>query len=55
MPTGKHLDVRVFDDIVTAASVGSPEMIHKTSEALALADNLGVIGGAVRYIGTRYH
>ncbi len=30
-------------------------MISKTSEALALSDNLGTEGGACRYIGTRYH
>src|SRR5262245_25007528 len=54
-PTGKHFKVRIYDDVVTAGSVGSPEMIAKTSEALALSDNLGTIGGAVRYVGTRYH
>lgn len=54
-PTSKHFKVRVYDDVVTAGSVGSPEMIAKTSEALALSDNLGTEGGACRYIGTRYH
>jgi hypothetical protein len=54
-PTSKHFKVRVYDDVVTAGSVGSPEMISKTSEALALSDNLGTEGGACRYIGTRYH
>jgi hypothetical protein len=52
MPTGKHFRTRVYDDVVTA---GSPEMIVKTNDALALSDNLGTEGGACRYIGTRYH
>ena len=54
-PTGKHYRVRVYDDIVTSCSVGSPEMIAKTTEAMELSDNLGTVGGAVRFIGTRYH
>jgi predicted phage terminase large subunit-like protein len=54
-PTGKHFKTRCYDDIVVPGSVGSPEMIGKTSEALALSDNLGTIGGAARFVGTRYH
>lgn len=54
-PTGKHFRVRVYDDVVTKESVGSPDMIKKTTEAWELSINLGVDGGASRYIGTRYH
>jgi len=54
-PTGKHFDVLVYDDVVTQGSVGTPEMIQKTTDALALSYNLGAKGGTRRFIGTRYH
>lgn len=54
-PTGKHFDIQVFDDIVTAESVTNPDMIKKTTDMLVLAYNLGARGGKVRFIGTRYH
>jgi hypothetical protein len=54
-PTSKHYKIRVYDDVVTSTSVGSPEMVAKTNEALALSDNLGTVGGAARFAGTRYH
>lgn len=53
-PTGRHFRLRVYDDVVTRESVASPEMIKKTTDAWDLSQNLGVQGGAVRYIGTRY-
>jgi phage terminase large subunit-like protein len=40
--------------LVTAESVSTPEQIEKTTEMLALSDNLGMQGGRERYIGTRY-
>ena len=55
MPTSKHYRLRVYDDTVTRESVTSPDMIRKTTEAVELSDNLGAHGGAVRFIGTRYH
>jgi predicted phage terminase large subunit-like protein len=55
MPTGKHFRLRVYDDVVTEKSVTTPEMIKKTTNAWELSLNLGVDGGAARYIGTRYH
>lgn len=54
-PTGKHFFMLVYDDIVTRESVTTPEMIEKTTDALALSYNLGADGGIRRFIGTRYH
>ena len=59
-PTGAHYLLRVYDDVVTVDSVTSPEMIHKTTEAWSLSDNLGARpedGSLARswHIGTRYH
>lgn len=54
-PTSKHFDLLVYDDVVTEKSVTSPEMMRKTTDALALSYNLGAQGGKRRFIGTRYH
>jgi len=54
-PTSKHYKLLVYDDIVTRESVTSPEMMQKTTDALALSYNLGAHGGRRRFIGTRYH
>lgn len=54
-PTGKHYALLVYDDIVTRESVTTPDMIEKTTDALALSYNLGAHGGRRRFIGTRYH
>lgn len=54
-PTSKHYSLLVYDDIVTRESVTTPEMIEKTTDALALSYNLGAHGGKRRFIGTRYH
>lgn len=54
-PTSKHFSLLVYDDIVTRESVTSPDMIEKTTDALALSYNLGAHGGKRRFIGTRYH
>lgn len=54
-PTSKHFAILVYDDVVTKESVSSPEMIEKTTDALALSYNLGAHGGVMRFIGTRYH
>lgn len=55
MPTSKHFQLRIYDDVVTRESVTTAEQIHKTTEAWELSDNLGVEDGKVRIIGTRYH
>jgi|KBSSwiStaDraftv2_1062776.scaffolds.fasta_scaffold03470_6 predicted phage terminase large subunit-like protein len=54
MPTGRHFRVRVYDDVVVPASVSTPEMVAKTTEAFQLSDNLGSLGGSLRVYGTRY-
>lgn len=54
-PTSKHFFIRTYDDVVTRESVGTPEMIQKTTQAWELSDNLGVEDGWVRYAGTRYN
>lgn len=53
-PISKHFSLLVYDDVVTKASVNTPDMISKTTEALELSYNLGAEGGARRFIGTRY-
>ncbi|MFI3271231.1 MAG: hypothetical protein R3Y11_03870 [Pseudomonadota bacterium] len=54
-PTGRHFKLSVYDDVVTAGSVTTPDIIAKVTEMWALSLNLGSRGGAQRYIGTRYH
>lgn len=58
MPTGSHFRLMIFDDLVTLESVNTPEQIQKTTNAWALADNLGARGadGLMRqwHLGTRY-
>jgi predicted phage terminase large subunit-like protein len=54
-PTSKHFELLVYDDVVTEHSVGTPEMMQKTTKALQNSYNLGKRGGARRFIGTRYH
>ena len=57
-PTGAHFLLRVYDDVVTRESVGTPEQVSKTTSAWELSDNLGARGedGKSRrwHIGTRY-
>ena len=58
-PVSKHFNVLIYDDVVTRASVTTPEMIAKTTEAWELSLNLGsdtaLNKTTYRYIGTRYH
>jgi phage terminase large subunit-like protein len=55
MPTGRHFELLVYDDVVTEKSVTSPDMMAKTLDALSLSYNLGSQGGLRRFVGTRYH
>ena len=54
-PIGAHFRLRVYDDVVVPESVNTPDQIMKTTEAWSMSSNLGVEGGRVWYIGTRYH
>lgn len=53
-PTGKHFDLRIYDDVVAPESVTTPEQIQKTTAAWELSDNLGTVGGRKWHVGTRY-
>lgn len=53
-PIGKHFARRVYDDVITADNVTNPEQVRKTIYFLQLSQDLGKVGGAARYIGTRY-
>jgi predicted phage terminase large subunit-like protein len=54
-PTSKHYGLMVYDDVVTASSVTTPEMIAKVTQAWETSLSLSQDGGKVRYIGTRWH
>ena len=54
-PTSRHFSLVVYDDVVTADSVTTPDMIDKVTRAWETSLNLGTVGGRVRYIGTRWH
>jgi hypothetical protein len=54
MPTGKHYEILLYDDVVTKDSVSTPDQIQKTTEAWELSDNLGQMGGKKIMAGTRY-
>lgn len=57
MPTGKHYNIRVYDDVVTRESVNTKEMTDKVNESFDLSMNLGSSVGGIdimRAVGTRY-
>lgn len=54
MPTGRHFDDRVYDDIETDDIRESPDMLRKCYDKFEMSDNLGVDGGTERVIGTFY-
>lgn len=53
-PTSAHFGLRIYDDVVTDASVTTPEQVSKTTAAWELSDNLGTAGGRKWHVGTRY-
>lgn len=55
MPTGKHFSGRVYDDVVTADLVNSPEVMAKLKDSFDMSQNLGTIDGWHKVIGTTYH
>lgn len=54
-PTSKHYKVLLYDDVVVAGSVTTPEMIAKTMQELERSYNLGTTPGVRRMAGTRWH
>src|SRR5215469_9234601 len=54
-PVSKHFRLMVYDDVVTGESVSTPDMIQKVTVAWKRSLALSTEGGAVRYIGTRWH
>lgn len=53
-PTSKHFRVLLYDDIVVAGSVTTPEMIAKTMVEMERSYNLGTTPGIKRGAGTRW-
>ena len=54
MPTSKHFDVRIYDDVETADLVGNPDTVSKLRAAYDLSQNLGTLEGTHRVVGTYY-
>jgi len=63
MPTGKHFNIRVYDDIINQEHVATEDQIKKAINMWELSLSLGSaipvkrygVGNIERYIGTRYH
>ena len=53
-PISKHYMLRVYDDVVTPASVATAEQSEKTTDAYSMSQSLGAEGGRKWMIGTRY-
>jgi len=54
-PTSKHYKVLLYDDVVVAGSVTTPEMIQKVMTEMERSYNLGTTPGIKRGAGTRWH
>lgn len=54
-PTSKHFKILLYDDVVVAGSVTTPEMISKTMTEMERSYNLGTTPGIKRGAGTRWH
>lgn len=54
-PTSKHFRVLLYDDVVVAGSVTTPDMIAKTNQEMERSYNLGTTPGIKRAAGTRWH
>ena len=54
-PTSKHFKVLLYDDVVVAGSVTTPEMIAKVMLEMERSYNLGTTPGIKRGAGTRWH
>ena len=53
-PVSAHYRLRVYDDVVTQASVSTPEQVAKTTEAFEQSANLGTEDGRRWMVGTRW-
>lgn len=54
-PTSKHFKTLLYDDVVVAGSVTTPEMISKVMQEMERSYNLGTTPGVKRGAGTRWH
>ena len=54
-PTSKHFKKLLYDDVVVAGSVTTPEMIQKVMQEMERSYNLGTTPGVKRGAGTRWH
>lgn len=52
---GMHVDVLIYDDVITDRSTTSIEMIDKITHLFQQSTSLSKQGGVKRFIGTRYH
>ena len=55
MPTGRHFERRVYDDIVTEDMADSVDVLEKIKNKFDSSQNVGKEGGHHRVIGTYYH
>lgn len=53
-PVSAHFMLRIYDDVVTQASVNTPEQVAKTTEAFEQSANLGTENGRRWMAGTRW-
>lgn len=54
MPTSKHFDHRVYDDVETDDIVQNPDSVKKLRYRFNLSQNLGTATGTHRVVGTYY-
>lgn len=54
LPTGKHYDIQLYDDIVNEKSITTDDQIRKTMETFELSLSLSALGGVRRIVGTHY-
>ncbi len=54
LPTGKHYDILLYDDIVNERSITTDDQIKKTMETFEHSLSLGTLGGNKRIVGTFY-
>lgn len=59
LATGKHFNLRVYDDIIVSDSVNSKATINKINQRITDSKNIGTMGVGVinreQFVGTRYH